>query len=134
VPVRAVQSTFRPVEGTKELSQNLSDFNVTRRLRAGIVMLTVALVLAAVFEKTGASPYMRLWLFVPFFFAENAFFQAIHKTCGFSASAGMRHTKDGDERIADPRELTACRASGKKQVVQTLLSAAALTGLFVWIS
>lgn len=127
------KATVLSVEVAQSPFQNLSDTNVTRRLRVGIVMLMVALALAAVFEKLDASPLTRLWLFLPFFLAENAFFQAIHKTCGFSAMKGMRHTAEGDERIADRAELDACRCRGRLQLMHSLCAAAALTALFIWI-
>ena len=66
-------------------ARNLSDHNVTRRLRWGIILLLTALVLAAAFERLGLPRSSRVWLFVPFFLSGNAFFQAIFKTCGFSA-------------------------------------------------
>jgi len=133
VPSPGPEATFVYVELAKLPAENLSEEEVTRRLRFGIVMLMIALMLVAVLEKTGASPYMRLTLFVPFFFAENAFFQAVHKTCGFSAMRGFRHTTDGDERIANPAELDACRCRGKTQIFHTFCAAAALTALFVWV-
>ena len=121
------------MELAKGLAENLTEEEVTRRLRGGIVMLIVALFCAALLEHYNASAYSRLWLFIPFFLAENAFFQAIHKTCGFSAMRGIRHTDDGDEKIADRRELEACRCQGKTQIVQSVAGAAILTGLFTWI-
>ncbi len=122
------------MEGAKILSENLSDQAVTRRLRGGIVMLMLALLLAALLEHWNASVYSRIWLFIPFFLAENAFFQAIHKTCGFSAMKGIRHTVDGDEKIADRLELEACRCQGKTQLVQSFAGALLLTALFTWIA
>ena len=121
------------MEGAKVLSENLSDQEVTRRLRGGIVMLMLALLLAALLEHWNAPAYSRLWLFVPFFMAENAFFQAIYKTCGFSAMRGVRHTVDGDEKIADRLELAACRCQGKAQLVQSFVGALFLTALFTYI-
>ena len=121
------------MELAKTGDENLSDAEITRRLRVGIVMLMVALALAAIFERFGVSTWNRLWLFAPFFLAENAFFQAVHKTCGFSALRGIRHSEDGDERIADPKVRQACQCRGKAQILHSVLSAAALTGLFIWI-
>lgn len=121
------------MEVAKGLSENLSDQEITRRLRGGIVMLMVALLAAALLEHVNAPTYSRIALFVPFFLAENAFFQAIYKTCGFSAMKGIRHTVDGDEKIADPLELEACRCQGKAQIVHSLAGATILTSLFTWI-
>lgn len=127
------EATVDNVEVAKSPFQNLSDANVTRRLRVGIIMLMAGLILAAAFEKLNAAPLTRVWLFLPFFLAENAFFQAIHKTCGFSAMKGVRHTAEGDERIADRAELDACRCRGKTQILHSFCAAAVLTALFIWI-
>ncbi len=96
-------------------------------------MLMLGLLLAALLEHYSASVYARLWLFVPFFIAEYAFFQAIYKTCGFSAMRGVRHTVDGHEKIADKLELAACRCRGRAQVAQSFVGALVLTALFTYI-
>ena len=75
----------------------------------------------------------RMWLFVPFFLAMTAFFQAVHKTCGFSAFRGLRMNGKSGERIANPSERDACLCRGRTQLIQSFASAAILTGLFVWI-
>jgi hypothetical protein len=122
------------VEAATQGSANLSDANVARRLRAGIVLLALALAVAAVLEARSASHLSRLALFPLLFVAANAFFQAIYRTCGFSAWRGFRHTVEGEERIADPHALRLSRARGRKQLIHALLSALALTGLLVWLS
>lgn len=122
------------MELAADTGRNLTDEDATRRLRGGIVMLAVALMGAAILEKTGASPYLRLALFVPFFFAEYSFFQAIYRTCGFQALKGMRSTPEGPEPIADPQARNACRCAGKAQIVHSFLAASALTALFVFLA
>lgn len=133
MPSATSHATVEDVELAKGLAENLSEGVVTRRLRGGIIMLMVALGLAAAFEVMDAGPITRLWLFVPFFLAENVFFQAVHKTCGFSALRGLRHTADGDERIVDPKEREAVMKRGWAQLAQTGLAATLITALFVWI-
>lgn len=115
-----------------EFAANLADVNVARRLRYGIVCLGLGLVLAVVFERSHASPYLRGLLFVPFFFSANAFFQGASQTCGFSAFAGVRHTGDCRERIADSEELKALRARGLRQIGLSLMAALALTTSFLF--
>lgn len=114
-----------------DLAENLADENVERRLRAGIVTLFVALVLAVFFEQTGASSLARLSLFFPFFFSANSFFQGLYKTCGFAALSGCRQSEHGSERIADPVELRAVRERGRKQIALSAVAALTLTLTFV---
>jgi hypothetical protein len=121
------------VEVAKSPSENLSDANVTQRLRGGIIMLMLGLILAAFFESREVSAWVRLWLFVPFFFAETAFFQAVHKTCGYSAFFGLRMTGKSGEKIADRSERNACLCRGKSQLMHSFAGASFLTALFVWI-
>lgn len=121
------------MELATEQSTNLSQANVTRRLRIGVGFLMLALLLAAMFEKLDLPVAHRLWLFVPFFLAQNAFFQAIYKTCGFSALRGVRMTPHGPERVADAQRRKAALRQGKKQLIYSCIGAAALTALFVWV-
>lgn len=110
---------------------NLEDANVVRRLRVGIASLALGLALAVLFAKVGASQLLRLTLFVPFFLSANCFFQTIYQTCGFSAWLGVRQTCQGQERIADRRELALTRARGLKQVLVATVVACGLTALFM---
>lgn len=112
---------------------NLSDVNVARRLRFGIVALAAALAGALVCERLNVARGVRLFLFVPFFVFTNSFFQAMYMTCGWSAFAGKRHTPRGAERIADRHELRSVRARGLRQIGLAFLGAAALTTSFLLI-
>lgn len=114
-----------------EFTTNLEDANVVRRLRVGIASLALGLALAVFFAKVNASQNVRLSLFVPFFVSANFFFQTIYQTCGYSAWRGVRHTCQGQERIADRRERALIRARGLKQVVVATVVACGLTGLFM---
>jgi hypothetical protein len=113
-----------------DCTPNLTDSNVARRLRVGITALAVGLATAVVFRLRGASPAVELLLFVPFFISANSFFQAMFMTCGYSALAGVRHTPQGTERIADKQELRLVRSRGLKQIGFAFLCAAALTASF----
>ncbi len=114
-------------------ARNLSDHNVTRRLRWGIILLLTALVLAAAFERLGLPRSSRVWLFVPFFLSGNAFFQAIFKTCGFSAIQGTRHTMHGVEKVADCETRRKALARGKRQLALSFAGSFVLTLMFVLI-
>jgi hypothetical protein len=121
------------VNYTQDGARNLTEQHVVRRLRGGIVFLMIGLLLAAAFEHFGVPPLRRTWLFVPFFLAGYAFFQAVFKTCGFSALRGRRHTTEGLEIVADKELRARALHTGKKQLLFSLLGAAALTALFVLI-
>lgn len=117
----------------KVRSENLSEEVVTRRLRAGVLILLVSLGMVVYFDAIEASPWMRMVLFVPFLLSSFAFFQAIHKTCGLSAMRGVRHTPDGLEPIADSQALSACRTRGRIQLISSVLAALAMTSVFAWL-
>jgi hypothetical protein len=114
-------------------TSNLTDVNVARRLRVGIVSLAIGLGCAELLKLMDASPIVRVLLFVPFFISANAFFQAMYMNCGYSALAGRRHTAHGTERIADSRERRAVRARGIWQIALAFVGAAALTASFVLV-
>lgn len=105
---------------------NLTDANVVRRLRLGIVTLGLGLVTAVWLKEAGASGPWLLLSLAPLFIAANFFFQAIYMTCGYSALSGVRHTGLGTERIADKGELRSVRIRGLKQIVLALLCTYAL--------
>jgi hypothetical protein len=107
---------------------NLTDANVVRRLRWGILMLATGLLVAVWLKASGAGH--GAWLLVPFallFAAANFFFQAMYMTCGYSAISGVRHTGLGTERIADRGELRSVRIRGAKQIVLAFVCASLLS-------
>jgi len=111
---------------------NLSDVNVARRLRLGIVSLAVGLVAAVWLKASGAAS--GAWLLLPaaaLFVAANFFFQAIYMTCGYSALSGVRHTGLGTERIADKSELRSVRIRGLKQIALAFLCASLLSWILL---
>jgi hypothetical protein len=59
---------------------NLDAAGTTRRLRAGVMALAVALGIAVVMAKADVSVGYRLLLFLPFFAAANGFFQGLYRT------------------------------------------------------
>jgi len=109
---------------------NLTDANVVRRLRLGILTLAVGLLTAAWLKESGhASGVWLLLPIVPLFIAANFFFQAMYMTCGYSALTGVRHTGAGKERIADRSELHSVRMRGLKQIGLACLFAY----LLIWV-
>jgi len=116
-----------------DCTTNLTDANVARRLRVGIMTLALGLGCAITLKLSEASPGVRLLVFIPFFISANVFFQAIFMTCGYSALAGMRHTAHGQERIASRGDLRMVRARGVKQILLSFVVAAMLTATFLFI-
>jgi hypothetical protein len=111
---------------------NLTDVNVGRRLRLGIVTLAVGLGAAIWLKESGtASGAWLLLPIVPLFVAANFFFQAIYMTCGYSALSGVRHTGLGTERIADKGELRSVRIRGIKQIALASVFAYLLTWILL---
>lgn len=119
------------MEIATDQTENLTVSNVARRLRVGILFLVIALGFAAWLEEAGASRSQRLWLFIPFALASNAFFQAISRTCWLTAWRGVRCTPDGDERVYNAEQLRATRTRGLHQALGALLTAIVLTAIFV---
>jgi hypothetical protein len=114
-------------------TSNLTDANVTRRLRLGIATLAIGLICAEALKAANAGPVLRLLLFIPFFISANAFVQAMYMNCGYSALAGRRHTAHGTERIADKGELRSVRVLGLWQIALAFVCASALTATFVFV-
>ena len=134
VPRLQRQATLISMERSRAKGQNLTEAEVQRRLRGGIVFLFLALLAAVLLEHSSASWFLRLSLFVPFYFAGDAFFAAVHRTCGVAALRGMRATGEGSvERIADPNEREQCLCVGKRQIVHTVIGSALMTAAFVFI-
>ena len=59
---------------------NLSTRAASRRVRNGVIMLTIALVVAVVLAKTHVPVAYRALLGLPFFLAANGFYQGLYKT------------------------------------------------------
>jgi hypothetical protein len=59
---------------------NLSPAAATKRLRGGVIMLTVGLAMAVALVKLETHPAARALLFVPFLLAANGFYQGLYRT------------------------------------------------------
>lgn len=59
---------------------NLSATPAAKRLRGGVIALTLALGLAVILVQWDVTPGYRLLLFLPFIVAANGFFQALYRT------------------------------------------------------
>ncbi len=101
------------------------------QMRVGIVALALALGVATLLARSGASPGYRALAFVPFFFAAYGVLAAFYRTCGVTAIAGRRITCEGSERVADRDELAAQRKRGLGVIGGSVLLAATATALLV---
>lgn len=113
---------------------NLDSAAQDTQLRAGLIALATALVVAAALGHSDAAPLVRAVVFVPFFVAAYGVLAALYATCGVTAMAGRRITCQGAERIADRGERSAQRAKGLKVLAASLVLAAGATALFVTAS
>jgi hypothetical protein len=59
---------------------NLSPVAASNRLRGGVIMLTLGLVMGIIFAKTEIHLGYRALLFLPFFLAANGFYQGLYRT------------------------------------------------------
>ena len=122
------------MERTVSAGRNLSEEEVTRRLRVGVLALGITLASAMLVSLLGAPVWARIALFIPTFIAGSIFFQTIYTNCPFTALRGVRHAPCGrSEPIADPEQLKAARRIGRQQLFYTVLSALSLTGLFFFL-
>ena len=112
---------------------NLGDGPQDRRLRWGAITFALALVLAVVMLKLGASPTVRLLLAVPFFAGATGLYQGLFRTCSGLAARGLRDNGDGPTPIADRDELARVRRTAIIVMACALVSAALGTGLFMMV-
>ena len=89
--------------------------------------LTLGLVIGM--RALGAPTWSYGFMFVPFTVSFLLAYQGMWKTCTGLASRGMRDVGDGHECIANPRELRALRARGRRIMAYVFASAAVATAL-----
>lgn len=112
---------------------NLRAGGQNARLRMGIIMLTVALLLSVVLVRADVSKAWRALLFVPFFMASMGAWQGLYRTCPMMVRHGRRETEDGEVRVADPEQVRGARKLAFRvllgSVCTALLSTALVTAL-----
>lgn len=112
---------------------NLDSRSQDGQLRVGLVALAMALAGAAFLAHEDASTLYRALVFLPFFVAANGVLAAFYGTCGISACAGRRMTRDGAEPVADRAELSAQRRTGAWVLGMSGAFATAATALFAFV-
>ena len=99
-----------------------------------MVALGMALVATAFLGRSDVAPLYRAGVFVPFFVAAYGVLAAFYETCGLTAFAGRRITRDGPEPVADRGELAAQRKMGLGVMCLSGLLAVVATTAFVLAS
>lgn len=101
-----------------------------KRFVMGIGMLIFSLLLVFLMQRLGVNQGMRLFLFVPVFFAMLGLIQAREKTCALLAERGLRNMDRGENSIGDDKVACLLRARGRLILFKSALGAAILTATF----
>ncbi len=80
---------------------NLGPKEIRKRRLFGYLCLNVGLILAIVFVWQDVADWVRLLVFIPFFFGYLGILQAIQKTCVVLAFAGQQNQDQGAEAVVD---------------------------------
>lgn len=81
--------------------QNLGPRETRKRRLLGYLSINVGLVLAIVFIWQNVSDYLRMLVFIPFFFGYLGVLQSLQKTCVFLALKGKQNLDQGNEEVVD---------------------------------
>jgi hypothetical protein len=110
---------------------NIGPREHARRLRIGVAMFIVAIVMGVLLMTTGASRVWRATVFLPLLIGAFGVLQVRAHTCVALAARGLRNMDAGDEPIADAAELRAVKAQARRVNIQAMALAATLTAVFV---
>ena len=113
---------------------NLDTTAQETQMRAGLIALAAALVLAVLLTRSGVAPGYRVVAFLPFFVAAYGVLSALYSVCGFTAFAGCRMTSEGTERVACRIELSTQRRCGMRVIMMSLGLATLATSFFALAS
>ncbi len=106
---------------------NISPAERRKRLRMGVVMITMSLVILAALVTTGASRWWRLPLLLLFAAAATGYFQWRDKTCVALARVNARKTGSTEEPIEDAAELAQVRRQARQVEIKAAVAAISLT-------
>jgi hypothetical protein len=101
------------------------------QLRAGVVMIAVALAAAVILLRLGAPAAYRGFVALPLFFGTYGVYAGLTRICGFTALRGVRMTESGACPVADKAERTANLRRGLRAIGASASIAAAATALLV---
>ena len=101
------------------------------QLRAGVVMIALALAAAVLMLRLGAPAGYRGFVAFPLFFGTYGVYAGLTRICGFTALRGVRMTESGACPVADKAERKAHLKRGLQVIVASASIAAAATFLLV---
>jgi hypothetical protein len=128
-------STKQPISINPALNQNMGEACIANistperriRLRFGIIMFVLSLILLAVLVATGADRLWRLPLFLLFGAAASGYFQWRDKTCIALANVSSRKIGDTMEKIEDASELAQIKQQARRVQLKAFAAAVPLT-------
>ncbi len=108
---------------------NLRTSGQNARLRMGVVMLAVSLVLSVVLVRADVPRVWRLALFIPFFMAAVGAWQGLYRTCPMMVREGTKESEHGDARVVDPEQLRGARKLAFRVLLGSMCTALLSTAL-----
>lgn len=112
---------------------NITATGVRRRQLSGAIGLVIAVALFAALVLMGAPRIARLFLILPLGLAAMGFFQAREKTCVALGVAGKREVEGAGTCPLPDYERGAVGARVRKVVVESLVVAAVVTAIAMWV-
>jgi hypothetical protein len=100
-----------------------------KRLRGGLMLLGLTLVIAGYLARIDAATPWRVLVFVPAFMAALGVFQAQAQTCVALAARGKRNMDTGDEAVAEPELLARIREQSRQVYLRSAIAAALITAV-----
>lgn len=81
--------------------QNLGPREIRKRRLLGYLSFNIGLVMALLFIWQNVSDFLRMLVFIPFFFGYLGILQSLQKTCVFLAFQGKQNNDQGNEAVTD---------------------------------
>jgi hypothetical protein len=124
-------SSFQLTPNTDQPAQtacpNINTAERLKRLRIGIVVFAVALVLLAVLVANGSPRLWRLPLGLFFIGAAFCYFEWKDKTCVALVKAGVQFTGDRMERVKDAAAMAQMKIQANRVLIKSILAGSAIT-------
>ena len=106
---------------------NIGPAERKKRLWAGAVILSLAVIIALALAFAPLDRAWRLLSFVPFWAGATSLFQVYEKTCVALASRGVKNLDTAEERITNTAELDQVKRQARRVRFEGLVVAALLT-------
>lgn len=115
-------------EGAGEVCiANIGPRERQKRLRIGLALFLITLIVLGVLIAFDVNPVWRLLLLFMFWGAGTSYFEARDKTCVALVLTGSRKMDDVAEKIEDVAELKQVRRQSRKLIIKAFFTALALT-------